>query len=165
MRSHPKHPLIIGTFVLVLAAFSCSGSMDTEHSGRRSYNLDSANNWHALLEGTELSDLQDDLFGIINKRIACYQNNLMTVERVRDCRKTYVRDIVNLARERIRSVPKLGDSILCFQYCPMSHALCEGDDINGTSNDCIAEEARCIEYCLDQYWRGGTFSKDSPFSN
>jgi hypothetical protein len=26
-----------------------------------------------------------------------------------------------------------------------------------TDEECIEMEAKCIEYCLDVYWRGGTF--------
>jgi len=30
--------------------------------------------------------------------------------------------------------------------------------------ECIEMEARCIEYCLDEYWRGGSFPDGNTYT-
>lgn len=164
MKKYRKILLLFVMCTLVLVNCRCSGSIEAEPSGNKAYDPSSVSAWHAQMEGTELSDLQDGLFAIIEERITCYQNNLMTSERFQECGRKYVRSIVHLCRERIRSAPMLGDSILCFEYCPMTHALCQGDNMDGKSMDCIEQEAQCIEYCLDQHWRGGPYPEHSAFS-
>jgi len=46
--------------------------------------------------------------------------------------------------------------------------LTRGTQRNGEEErseaECIEMEVRCIEYCLDQYWRGGTFPDENNYT-
>jgi hypothetical protein len=148
---------LMGMCAALILAIGCSGSEEAQTPENERYTLSNLNRIYGRMQETELSDLKDDLSVIINERLSCYSKNLKTFERVRECRKKYVRSIVTLCRKRIKSAPRLGDAILCFQYCPISHAVCMGDSIDCENVDCVSSEARCIEYCLDVHWRGGTF--------
>ena len=159
MRSHAMRlsSYFVGICAALILAFGCSGSHEAQLPENERYTLSNLNIVYGRMEKTELSDLKDDLAEIINERQSCYSRNLKTFERVKECRKKYVRSIVALSRERIKSAPQLGDAILCFQSCPISHAICMGDSIDCENMDCVSSEARCIEYCLDTHWRGGAF--------
>lgn len=154
-----KHAGRLGLCIIGVCAvltLGCSGSKESRSSEMQRHSLSRVNALYAEMENCEVSDLKEDLSGIIKERLTCYSDNLVTMERVRECRKKYVRSIVAVSRSRIKSAPKLGDSILCFQYCPISEAVCQGDNIDNPTADCVLKEVQCIEYCLDMHWRGGT---------
>ena len=157
-------PGFLGLCATAILALGCLGACKTiDASQPYRLNLSAINTVYAEMQATELSDLDNDLAEIINERLACYSKNLMAPERVRECRKNYVRQILELCRQRIQSAPRLGEAILGFQYCPISHAVCKGDNIDDEDVDCILAEIKCIEYWLDRYWRGGGFSRDIMF--
>ncbi|RJQ57687.1 MAG: hypothetical protein C4530_12145 [Desulfobacteraceae bacterium] len=147
-------------WVVAFLALGCSGSVRTAAVDRMQHSLSQINFSYARMQKTELSDLMEDLSAIIHERLDCYSQNVMALDRVADCRKKYIRQIVELCRRRIKSAPRLGDAILCLQYCPISQAVCRGDNIDLEDADCTPAESKCIEYCLDLFWRGGTLPKE-----
>ena len=160
---HLHRPCLLGLFVAGFLALGClSACKTTRPSDTSEITLSRMNAAYAEMEATELSALKDDLAEIIRERMKCYSENPMALDRVRECRKQYVLQIVELCRDRILSAPMLGNAILCFQYCPISNAVCRGDDIDSPSVDCIPMESKCIEYCLDLYWRGGDYPPVIP---
>ena len=65
--------------------------------------------------------------------------------------------------ENINSAPLRGLFIRCVRECPIAGSLCNGEP-GASEAECIKTEARCIETCLDQFWRGGTFPDENNFT-
>ncbi len=124
--------------------------------------VDEVSKLYDVINHVPLSELKDDIAKIIEERIACYNETPIASMRTSECRKAYNLKLLTLLHQKINAKPMLGESVLCFQYCPIFHALCRGNDLGGDPENCVLQEARCIEYCLDKYWRGTSFSWDEP---
>jgi hypothetical protein len=93
-----------------------------------------------------------ELAEIIDHRILCYRRSSKPQDRVHVCQGTYLKNIVNISRKNIRSVPEIGLFLRFLQGCPMVYGLCMGE-----MNDpvrCRVMERQCIDCQLDRYWRG-----------
>jgi len=116
------------------------------------------------IKKTDLSkDLRKELIFLIEERKDCFAAQISYENRSATCKRGYVNRIVLLARRKIQSAPMRGLFIRCVRVCPIAGSLCSGEE--GTQEkDCIETEARCIEYCLDKYWRGGTFPDGDTYT-
>jgi len=116
------------------------------------------------IKTTDLSDaLQNELILIIKERKACFASQISYGARTATCKRRYVNRIVQLARKEIQSAPMRGLFIRSVRECPISGNLCNGEE--GTQEqECIETEARCIEYYLDKYWRGGSFPDEGTYT-
>lgn len=115
---------------------------------------------YELIKKTELSKLHDQMLEIIRNRRDCFFSRFSYSERNDKCNRDYTNSIVQLARDNIKSAPMPGLFIRCIKECPIAGSLCNGEE-DSNELDCIEMEARCIEYCFDEYWRGG----NSPNGN
>ncbi|MCP4021584.1 MAG: hypothetical protein GY729_07065 [Desulfobacteraceae bacterium] len=113
---------------------------------------------------TDLSnELHAKIFDIVQTRRDCFASQVTYDARNNTCRKEYTLSIFQLARENIKSAPMLGLFIRCIRECPIAGSLCTGEE--GTNEDqCIDMEARCIEFCLDKYWRGGEYADGHSYT-
>lgn len=119
---------------------------------------------YELIKTTELSDtLHDRLVEIIQARKDCSAIQVSYDERNSRCRKAYINEIFQLARANIKSAPMPGLFIRTIRECPIAGSLCNGE-VGRSEAECIEMEVRCIEYCLDQYWRGGTFPDENNYT-
>ena len=111
---------------------------------------------YEMIQDVELSELEDELKAVATARNDCYGGLSKISSRLKTCRKSYLSDILALARQNIKSAPDLGKFILCIQDCPLAYSMCQGEEFNETDDDseCIVKEVQCIESCLDRYWRG-----------
>ena len=112
------------------------------------------------VEKTPSSPMSERLSKIVNNRMNCYNKESDLSTRIEECRKDYIREIVFSARKGLKSVPMLGDFVLCIRYCPIIYAMCIGDENIKDSEDCVGQEVQCIDYCFDNYWRGGNPPKE-----
>ena len=111
---------------------------------------------YEAIQGIELSELEDEFVTVVAARNDCYRGLSNLSARLSVCRKSYLTDILALARQNIKSSPSMGKFLLCVQECPLSYSMCRGTVTDQTSADetCTLKEVRCIEGCLDLYWRG-----------
>lgn len=116
------------------------------------------------IKKTHLSkDLRKELISLIEERKDCFATRISYKNRSATCKRGYVNEIVLLARKKIKSAPMRGLFIRCVRECPIAGSLCSGEE--GTQEEeCIETEARCIEYCLDEYWRGGIFPNGNTYT-
>lgn len=101
------------------------------------------------------SALKADLEKIVEARLDCYLDEQGYDGRLQECRNNYLTATIAMARQKVPAAPLLGNFILCIQDCPISHAICAGEHSYNNGVDCVAIESRCLEHCLDLYWRGG----------
>ena len=156
--------LMLGSALLLLS-WACekqteSLGMDAELIMGLKASADDLVNIYAALEHVPLSPLYDMTREIIAARVACYGQHY-TIEGRTLCRKTYAQQIYFVAAENIRSTPMKGYFVLCVRLCPLAYAICQGDQTlqaGDDATDCIAKEAQCIESCMDDFWRGGSFT-------
>lgn len=109
-------------------------------------------------------DLQEEFAAIIRKRTQCYEGETSFHSRLSNCRKAYINSLVRLSRKSVKSSPRLGEYLRCVSDCPITAALCNGES-DSDEKDCIYRETQCLEYCLDEYWRGGTPPVDRTWNN
>lgn len=116
------------------------------------------------IKNTEYTEaLHDTLVEIIKARRECFSTQVTSNERNDTCRKAYINSIFQTARAAIKSAPMPGRFIRCIGECPIAGSLCSGEP--GTSEEeCLDMEVRCIEYCLDEYWRGGEFPDETDYT-
>lgn len=108
-------------------------------------------------------ELHFELLKIIKARKECFSTQKSWDARSVSCKRKYVNDIVLLARDKIKSAPMRGLFIRSIRECPIAGSLCKGEE--GTQElECMEMEARCIEYCLDAYWRGGSFPDGNTYT-
>ncbi len=111
---------------------------------------------YKLIKDTIITkEFMAELFEIIQERKNCYEEEQGFNTRLSRCRKEYINRLIRFSREHIKSSPRLGDYLRCVRDCPISAALCNGEPYSNEQK-CLERETQCIEYCLDQYWRGGT---------
>ncbi len=105
---------------------------------------------------TELSEFEGLLEKVAKERFACYADISAYDKRLVNCRKQYMNDILEIARQNIKSAPSLGEFMLCVRDCPLAYSMCRGVDTDGDyePSECIEAEVQCVEWCLDTYWRG-----------
>lgn len=108
-------------------------------------------------------ELHSDLIRIIEARKECFSSQKSYDGRSATCKRAYVNEIVRLARNKIKSAPMRGLFIRAIRECPIAGSLCNGE-YGMQEIECIEMEARCIEYCLDQYWRGGSFPDANTYT-
>ncbi|MBU0973643.1 MAG: hypothetical protein KKC20_23590 [Proteobacteria bacterium] len=154
--------------ILFVSGLICALVYGYQYKGHRQDNYDkkaieSSLEKYELAKKTEVSEqLRDPIFKIIQDRKDCYSSQVAYSERNNTCKRAYTNIIVQLARDTIKSAPMRGLFIRCIRECPIAGSLCNGEP--GTNEqDCIKTEARCIEFCLDNYWRGGAFPDENNF--
>tara|TARA_B100000614_G_scaffold259483_1_gene284175 strand:- start:276 stop:797 length:522 start_codon:yes stop_codon:yes gene_type:complete len=111
---------------------------------------------YEMIQDIELSELEDEFQTVVSERNDCYRGLSNLSARLSVCRKQYLTDILALARQNIKSSPSMGKFLLCVQECPLSYSMCRGtvtDEVDPDA-DCTLNEVKCIEGCLDLYWRG-----------
>ena len=124
---------------------------------------------YEAIKKIEISDhLNGNLVEIIKGRKECFLSQIPYFSRNKKCNKDYINKIFELARDDIKSAPSdrdyiqsepmLGLFVRCLQECPIYGSLCNGEE-GSSEQECIDMEARCIEYCLDENWRGGNFQQ------
>ncbi len=111
---------------------------------------------YEMIKGVELSELEGKLKAVAVARNDCYEGLSNLSLRLTKCRKHYSFDILELARQNIKSSPSLGKFMLCVRECPLAYSMCRGDESIEANDDseCYVKEVQCIEACLDLYWRG-----------
>ncbi len=97
---------------------------------------------------------------IIRARLECYDKNIDSEHRAKTCNKEYMMRIIAATREDLKTKPRLGEFIAAAADCPIMFSMCVGSGKN--IEDCITFERRCIDFCLDQYWRGGALVPFEP---
>ena len=90
---------------------------------------------------------------IIHNRLECYEDHPNYSDRLQVCNNQYLKDIVHVAREKIKSRPSIGLFVLNAGMCPVMHSICMGQT-GGDMERCICFERQCIDYTLDTFWRG-----------
>ena len=140
---------IILTIMFIMLT-SCSQN-DSKHQTRIEY-IEEA---YSEIKETHLLYIDDAWVDIINKRLQCFDSEYSVENRTKYCRRNYLKRILITARGKIKAAPLLGDFLVCLYMCPISHSMCKGNDEN---DDCVVREVQCIEYCLDNYWRGGRYA-------
>lgn len=108
------------------------------------------------IQHVELSELEGDLRAVVTARNECYGQYSDLGSRLSICRKEYLSDILALSRQKVKAAPSLGKFMLCVRECPLAYSMCRGTEpkVEDTNAECAMQEVRCIESCLDQYWRG-----------
>lgn len=160
---------IIVISILLLAAiitfFVLYSYRNENHKDYNKQALDAFLKKYELVKQTETSEkIYDELIKIINNRKNCFVSHTSYNARTNSCRKEYVNALFRLARENIKSAPMPGLFIRCIRECPISGSLCSGEE--GTSEkECIETEAKCIEFCLDEHWRGGTYPDEDDYTS
>ncbi|MCP4370679.1 MAG: hypothetical protein GY797_21585 [Deltaproteobacteria bacterium] len=111
---------------------------------------------YPLIKETDLSEvLYDSLIKLIMERKKCFASQTSYDDRSKTCKRAYITEVVMLARRHIQSAPMRGLFIRCVSECPITGSLCSGEE-GSDETTCIETEARCIEFCLDEFWRGGS---------
>ena len=90
---------------------------------------------------------------IVTERKACFLRPGSASERVKVCRKDYMKDIVAAAKKGYGK-PQMGRFLLCIRECPIEVAMCRGDIELGLRKDsCDGFENQCVKQCLIEfYW-------------
>ena len=110
---------------------------------------------YSAIKTKEQSELKPLLIEIIDKRLQCYSEKADFRMRLKNCRKTYMHQVLRTAREEIKSAPSLGEFMLCIINCPFVFSMCKGEENGSHENvDCRDIECLCIEDCLDRFWSG-----------
>lgn len=115
---------------------------------------------YGKVRDTKPSGLKDNLEAIVRKRLACYDRQYFVGNRLKECQKDYLLDLVTVARTNIKSAPLLGKALPGFKLCPIVYAMCQGEESKSGEEDCVVMEVKAIEYVLDQYWRGATVLRE-----
>lgn len=112
--------------------------------------------YYGMIQKVELSELEGELKAIVMRRNSCYEGLSNPTSRLKTCRKRYLNDILDLARNNIKSAPSMGKFILSVRECPLAYSMCQGTEPEETDANlvCTVREIQCIEACLDTYWRG-----------
>lgn len=92
---------------------------------------------------------------IIEQRLDCYAGSDDLRVRLSNCIPTYTTELVAFARDNIHSSPMLGRFVSEAEACPVVFSICRGTD-NLTVEECTVMEEQCVEYMLDNYWRGSS---------
>jgi len=144
--------LVLGVTFLIVHEYYFTRPQQEDYNKRA---IEETLEKYELVKKTELTrELRYRTLGIVKDRKNCFSTQITYSERNNTCKREYTYQIVQLAREKIRSAPMRGLFIRCIRECPIAGSLCSGED--GTSEQqCIQMEAQCIEYCLDEFWRGG----------
>jgi hypothetical protein len=146
--------IFLGVIGFLIYAFLDNGTKQEDYSRKT---LNRYLETYEKIKKTDLSkSLRNKLILIIKERKDCFSSQMSYRARSANCKRVYVNKIVQLARKEIHSAPMRGLFIRSVRECPISGSLCNGEE--GTHEQkCIETEARCIEYFLDQYWRGDGF--------
>ncbi len=90
---------------------------------------------------------------IVEERASCFLSHGDLTNRLRLCRKTYMRNILITAKKGYGK-PQLGRFLLCLRECPMELALCKGDlELELRHTSCDDVERLCVKQCLIKfYW-------------
>lgn len=94
---------------------------------------------------------------IIGERTMCFARNFSYARRVKLCMEKYVRNIVSTSRSHISGRADIGLFVKHVAYCPSMYNFCMGqmDNDDSRSRDaCVTFERQCIDYMLDNHWRG-----------
>lgn len=89
---------------------------------------------------------------VIRDRLQCYFDNPVFTARMNNCNNHYINRIIELARASLTARPSMGDFVRKINTCPVIHNLCMGEV--GVPDECILLERKCIDYFLDEFWRG-----------
>lgn len=111
---------------------------------------------------SNVSEKENDV--IIKQRLRCYAEYGEYETRIRKCNNLYAKSIVAQAKSVIMPRPDLGNFVRNLSICPVMHSLCLGKTDNDKEK-CIAFERQCIDYVLDEYWRGSAQSTRQQYRN
>lgn len=161
-----KRPLLLFFLCLGIIFFLVYGYHYTTNK-QENYDKNAINQaleHYKQIQTTILSDeLHSELLRIIKARKECFSTQKSYDARSVTCKREYVNDLVRLARDKIKSAPLRGLFIRGIRECPIAGSLCNGEE--GTQElECMETEARCIEFCLDAYWRGGSFPDGNTYT-
>ncbi len=109
--------------------------------------------YHEVKEAP-LTQVSESCTPIIKKRLQCYgEANLGGME-LKYCTQDYAFAIMRQAKEAHSSLPNKAPFLQCVSLCPIMHNMCMGENPEMLHKACIETERRCVEYCLNQHWRG-----------
>lgn len=149
--------------IIAVLVYGYNYSSNTEENYDKKI-LENALEQYEKIKTTILSDeLHAELLNIINARKECFSSQKHYDGRSATCKREYVNSIVLLARNKIKSAPMRGLFIRSIRECPIAGSLCNGEE-DAQELECIEMEARCIEYYLDTYWRGGSFPDENTYT-
>jgi len=138
-----------------------------DNKNQNDYNkraIESSLKKYEQIKKTPLSDeLHDRILEIIQKRKDCFFSRFSYTERNDKCNREYTNKIIQVARANIKSAPMPGLFIRCIKECPIAGSLCNGEQ-DDNEFECMNMEARCIEYCFDEYWRGGNLTNGETYT-
>lgn len=158
--------ILITSFLFLAAIFFILYEYFYDNQNQSDYNKRAIKNSlekYELIKKTELSEeLYDQILEIIRNRNDCFSSRFSYSERKDKCNREYTNKIIRLIRAKIKSAPMPGLFIRCIKECPIAGSLCNGEE-GRNELECLEMEARCIEYCLDEYWRGGNFPNGSTY--
>jgi len=153
--------LFFGSIFLLVYAYLYEGNRQENYAKRA---LEATFEKYERIQKTDLSEeLYDQIIEIVKTRKNCFASQISYAERNNTCKRAYTNQIVQLARDSIQSAPLRGLFIRCIRESPITGSLCSGEE-GRTEQECIDMEARGIEYCLDEYWRGGAFPNQNNYT-
>ncbi len=91
---------------------------------------------------------------IIDRRLQCFGQAKLKGMELRYCTQEYSFAIMEQVGKSLDSLPQKAPFLQCVHLCPIMHNMCMGDNHELFHEVCITTEQRCVEYCLNQHWRG-----------
>ncbi len=173
MNKTPKksNSFKMSTLVKIALVLACVGMLlygynyqDTNLDDYSEKAINASLEKYEKVKKTDLSsDLHPTLVKIISHRKECFATQATYSARSKTCKRIYTNEIVQMARHNVKSAPMRGLFIRCVRTCPIAGSLCSGEE--GTNKvECVNTEARCIEYCLDKYWRGASVHNGGKYN-
>jgi hypothetical protein len=149
-----RHVRLLAAGVCLAAALLSGCARDLKLGGNQTEVLEGVYAFHnTLLTYRHIPSVDPLLRDVVSNRLQCYEQNVNYLSRIRECRKGYLLDIVLVARQHVKSIPLLGNFSVCLEFCPIMYSICNGE-MKDSGRDCIEHEIKCVDYCMDHYWRG-----------
>ncbi len=142
--------VLVSVFAVCLCVSSAAFAKDLRDNSNINFVRDLYHNVNDTIPSDVNAEENEDT---VRKRLTCYEEYHDYALRIQICNNAYVKQIVHLARQAVRSRPSLGEFVLNVGMCPIQYNLCMGQTENNKER-CITFERQCIDYTLDVFWRG-----------
>lgn len=153
---YPSLAFLTRCLVLVAigATLTATPAVADERIGNAAHHIKAIQELYTKVNQTPPSMVNaTDHQSIIEDRLMCYSMNKSFSRRLKTCNNEYVKQIVHAAREKIKSRPSVGIFVAQVGLCPILYNICMGKTQNDKDR-CITFERQCIDYNLDEHWRG-----------
>ncbi len=109
---------------------------------------------YAEVKATSLSGMARAFAPIVRTRINCFTHSERSMVVRNRCLSRYVDKVVAQTESDVKSLPDKPAFMICVRRCPIMASMCKGEASSNGIMDCSETELRCLDYCLDQHWRG-----------